>query len=558
MSQRRRPIGLTDHAFGALLALAYLLALGATADELAMSRDESFYVSAAESYAGYFESIADDSSSALDRRTIDRFWSSNHEHPGLIKGLYALSWQVQARTGIFPSDSMAHRFPAWVMAGLLLWLIYIFGARLWGRPAGCFAALAFALMPRVFYHAHLNAFDVPIALMITLTVYCYWRSLVDPRWAPAAGLAFGLALATKHNSWVLPGIFAIHFGLLVLAERSRRASSPKRRPLNLTPYWLLAMLTLGPLVMVATWPWLWHETLPRLGAYARFHLHHDYYNMAYFGQNYFRPPFPISYPFVMTAFTVSLTILALAAAGLGGQLRALLPLPWASRLWPRGRVSADRRLVDVLLFGCLFAPLVIIALPSSPIFGGTKHWITAYPFLALYAGLGFMRVARALRTLLPEGLGARRLSVYLASGSLLLAPSLHDTIHSHPFGLSNYTFLAGGAPGAADLGMNREFWGFNTGQLAEFFTAELPEGGTVWICDTTPGAWRMMQRDGRLPENIRPASRLPMADYALVHHEHHFNEVDFQAWVAFGSVHPVYVLEHDGVPIISVYKRPRD
>jgi len=40
-----------------------------------------------------------------------------------------------------------------------------------------------------------------------------------------------------------------------------------------------------------------------------------------------------------------------------------------------------------------------------------------------------------------------------------------------------------------------------------------------------------------------------------VHHEAHFREVDYQAWVSVGSVQPVHVLRYDGVPIISVYAR---
>jgi DNA gyrase inhibitor GyrI len=66
----------------------------------------------------------------------------------------------------------------------------------------------------------------------------------------------------------------------------------------------------------------------------------------------------------------------------------------------------------------------------------------------------------------------------------------------------------------------------------------------------------MLQRDGRLDPRIRPTGSLTTADYAIVHHEHHFAEVDFQIWEAFGSVRPAYVLTHDGVPIISVYKNP--
>ena len=171
-----------------------------------------------------------------------------------------------------------------VTAGLLLWLILIFGTRLYGRRAGVFAALAFALLPRPFYHAHLDAFDIPITLATTAVTYAYYRSLAQPSYAVWCGVLFGLALATKHNSWILPGIFGLHFVWTVLLSRIwARRGMP--RATSAVPYWLLAMLAFGPPIFYGGWPWLWHDTLRRLNAYASFHLHHDYYNIAYFGVN---------------------------------------------------------------------------------------------------------------------------------------------------------------------------------------------------------------------------------------------------------------------------------
>ena len=104
--------------------------------------------------------------------------------------------------------------------------------------------------------------------------------------------------------------------------------------------------------------------------------------------------------------------------------------------------------------------------------------------------------------------------------------------------------------------MNRQFWGFTTGSLVDYFNEEMPDGGTVWLCDTTDIAWRMLQRDGLIPANIRATGNLARADFVMVHYEHHFAEVDAQAWLAFGSAAPSKVLTYDGVPIITVYERP--
>jgi 4-amino-4-deoxy-L-arabinose transferase-like glycosyltransferase len=426
-------------------------------------------------------------------------------------------------------------------AGLLLWLIYAWGASVMRRDGALFAALAFATMPRAFYHSHLACFDIPIAFFVTLSAYAYWRSLTDRRWLPYLGLAFGLALATKHNSWILPGIFLIHF---LWIRRDQAGTHDGRR---FSWGWLPSMLLLGPLVLVATWPWLWYSAARRLLAYALFHLRHVHYTYEYFGVSYFEPPLPVSVPFVMTLLTVSLTVLVLSLLGVYAR-RDAIRLPRRAGEGPPGP-----RQTELLWLGCALAPMLAIALPSTPIFGGTKHWMTAYPFVALFAGWGFVAVlGRAELALVTS---KRRLSIGLMA--LLLLPGLVETAKSHPFGLSHYSAAAGGVPGAADLGMNRQFWGFTSGSLADWISERLPRGGSVWTCDTTHGAWAMMQRDGMLPSNIRAASRMGLADLVLVHHEPHFAEVDYQAWVALGTVQPVFVLRYEGVPIISVYENPK-
>ena len=562
-------VGLRDHLVGAAIAIVYLVVLLATASDLAMSRDESFYVTAAESYGRWYAQVFEDPETAFSQASIDQHWAYNNEHPALAKTVFAWTWLLDQRGwpalreavgldpgSLFATPSSAYRFGGMLSASLTLWLIYIFGTRAADRRLGLFAALAFASLPRVFYHAHLDAFDVPIVLMVTWVTYAYWRSLVSKRWAVMTGIAYGFALATKHNSWLVPGVLIIHFAWVAGQELARRRRGERQR-IELIPYWLIAMVALGPLLFVGSWPWLWHDTVPRFMAYARFHLHHDYYNMAYFGVNYFRPPFPISYPYVMTLFTVPFTFVVLMVFGIALRLRALLPEFLAKRLMPRGELRADARATDVLWLGSALLPLLVFALPNTPIFGGTKHWFTAYPFLCLFAGYAALHVIVSTESrLISRGL-AEAGPVSILSMAVLLAPGFVETAHSHRFALSHYTLAAGGVPGAADYGMNRQFWGFTTGSVVDYLKQKLPNGGSVFINDTTYGAFEMLKRDGLLPPNIHAEGRLTEADYVLVHHEHHFAEVDFQAWQAFGSVQPVHVLTYDGVPIVSIYEHPR-
>src|SRR4051812_27145643 len=189
-------VGMRDHLLGAFMALAYLVILLATSSELGMSRDEGFYVIAAERYGTWYDRLLEDPSAATQREIIDRYWSYNSEHPALPKTMFAWTWLIDQKAypklreavgltpaPLFSRPSMAYRFFGMLCGSLTLWLIYIFGARGADRRVGMFGALAFGTLPRIFYHSHLDCFDIPIVLMITWTVYAYWRSLVNRRWS---------------------------------------------------------------------------------------------------------------------------------------------------------------------------------------------------------------------------------------------------------------------------------------------------------------------------------------------------------------------------------------
>ncbi len=90
---------------------------------------------------------------------MDRYWSVNHEHPALIKSLFALSHRyLWSGFQSFKEQGTAYRFPAMVLSSLGVAVIYIWGARESGGSRARSLALSFALMPRVFHHSHLACF----------------------------------------------------------------------------------------------------------------------------------------------------------------------------------------------------------------------------------------------------------------------------------------------------------------------------------------------------------------------------------------------------------------
>jgi hypothetical protein len=345
---------------------------------------------------------------------------------------------------------------------------------------------------------------------------------------------------------------------------------------------------------------MWFDTLEHFRGYVNFHAKHDFYNIAYFGVNYFHPPFPVAYPFVLTAFTTPVITLVAAMLGMALFLRyrvqairlhfaasaaelVQLPPGWRTavrrfflRPWrssrPRplpddevARAQARSPGIGMFLAVNLLVPILIIAHPKVFIFGGTKHWMPAWPFLAIFAAIGAAWAFRRLAAAIPERfaqlkLGARKMPVRAfavgALSLLCLAPAAQGTAQSHPFGLSHYNLLAGGVPGSADLGMCRQFWGFTTGSLLPWLNANVPRNGAVFFHDTAWDSVRMFQTDGSLRKDIRWANGPETAVVSLIHHELHMAEVEHAIWQAYGIAAPTHVLTHEGVSIISVYVRP--
>ena len=537
------------------LVAGYVAALLSTVKDLGYSRDEGFYFHAARGYGKWFRMLFSDPEQALGRSVLDSYWQENHEHPALMKSLFFASQHLFEKV-LFEDRGTAYRFPTMLLSALAVGMTFVWGRRVLGRAGGVVAALAFACMPRVFYHSHLSCFDLPIAALWLFVAYAYQRSFDTRSWSWALGCAvlYGLALDTKHNAWFLPASLVAHLLLRhVLALRRPFRGWYRLR----IPAALVLMPLLGPLVFYAGWPWIWHDTWPRLQEYVRFHMSHVYYNIEFLGHTYFKPPFPRSYAWLMTAATVPATTLLLAAVGGGAGVRRY----WAARHEQEPPHSDGGPLLWLMCILVSYGPWV---LTGTPIFGGTKHWLTAYPFLALFAGQGFAWLHGVLEQR-GAALAGRYRTAFSARGRALLGVALAAclligpatmTWHSHPWGLSAYTPLVGGAPGAATLGLNRSFWGYTTGAIQETIDQHSGDGARVFVHDTAMDSFKMLQRDGRLRSDLRPWWTVSGSDLAIYHHEQHMSRVEHMIWVDYGTTTPVHVGAFDGVPVIWLYQRP--
>jgi hypothetical protein len=324
--------------------------------------------------------------------------------------------------------------------------------------------------------------------------------------------------------------------------------------LALRPQTWVGLLVLGPAVLVALWPWMWFDTVVHLREWLGFHFHHLHYNFEYQGTNWNAPPFPWHFALITTLFTVPFA--TLVASGLGFAM--------VIRRYRQGqRVDADfPALLLFLSAGVAMGPFL---LRTTPIFGAEKHWASAMPSLCIFAGLAVAwSVDRATQTLTRSWPKRNANRMQAAACALIMSSVVgaawYETRHAQPYALSHYNALAGGAPGGASLGMNRQFWGYSARGVLPYINSHADDDTRtpVYTHDASPAWGRYLGLKilaPGMPNSGHEVAGIRKSKIAIVVHELHFNRHDYLIWKAYGKVQPSFVLLYDGVPLVSVYVR---
>lgn len=578
---RPTPLDRWDWLVGAAVLLGTFALLMATLD-MGFTRDESFYFHAAYEYIGWFGELWDNLlagnlAESFTKANVDKHWGYNPEHPVLVKTLFALSHKLFHDKLDWMSSSAAMRLPGAAFGAIAVLFTYLFGRQSFGRQnfgrlAGLVAAGALLFQPRYFFHAHLTVFDVPVTALWLMVVYAYWRSYESKGWALATGVLWGLALSAKLNAFFLPPVLLMHWFFVHWREFGwRRDEAGARLKLPPVPWAFVAMAVIGPILFYALWPRHWFDTWNRVQWYLNFHLKHVHYFVWYFGEALNKPPFPMSFPWVMTAVTVPATILLSFVLGIWAAARQWRFVEWSKQWYAALRrrelpdTKAPKAGFDPKGTGLLIAinflfPIVLIGMPSTPVFGGTKHWMPAMPFLAMLSGAGVALACTLTMRALAEYKDklARPAVNWIVAGVLtlsVLGPAVYATWYSHPFGTSYYNELIGSYRGAADAQMMRQFWGYAARQGLPWLDENAPKRARVWTHNTTGYAWNMYRRDDMVRDDLRGAS-YRSSQYGLYHHQRAFTWRLTRLWNEYGTMAPAHVVSIDGVPMLSIYERP--
>lgn len=464
---------------------------------------------------------------AFDDEVIVRWWVQDPAfelHPPVSKLAVGLGWALFRHVwGNIP----AYRFSAAVWFAILIALVYLVVAEAYGCIAGVIASFSLLLMPRMFLHAHLANLDIPMATAWVATMHLFWQVVTKKSWlwAILTGISFGLALGTKLNAVLMPIVWVIWF-LFWCRNRSVFVK-------------IVLIVVMGFVVFIALWPWLYHNTLERLAYYVAMGYRFRQTVQYYLGQT---GTAPWHYPFVLTLAVVPAMTTLTYFTGTARVLKAYMQQP----------------------LGCYillnaFIPLLIAALGLQALYSGERHFMPAFPYLAMLAGIGFVSTQQVLeKRLLPKKVPQIWLQRMLVVSLVLLlfVPSLISIVKIHPYELSYYSELVGGLHGAIRLGLETTFWCESYKDCLPYLNANLPEGASIWVDE--PFVLRAYQEDNLLRQDLRPIGWDVISpygcDYALVQiRETGFTQVP-ELLDLMKHYQPVFTVSVEGVPLAMVYR----
>ncbi len=545
-----------DYFLSFLVAFFIFLYIFMTRGLIGFVRDEGFYMRTAENSAAWFQEIETDLKKGdilkpFTKKSINRYFEYNHEHPALVKNMFGFSLYIFNKKTSLLSLPSAIRLVAALFAAFLAILCYQMS--IWffnSRITAIVSPFFLFTMPHVFFHSHLACFDVPVMFFWSGTFLLFNRYLLvkTKKAAFLTAIFLGAALAVKHNAFFIPVLLL--FNWLIFYFVSFKKTSPGKAfkdfflsiPLV---FWLFVFVTIP--VYFLLWPWLWYDTFERFRWYLNFHAMHVNYPNYYFGEELASGPFPFLYPWVMSFFTTPLPQLIIFFGAIS---------LFVSRI--RANLKNEEGLVYFnFIMGALF-PIFLIALPSVPIFGGIKHWFTGYPIL-IAAGTFFLcdAISRMMKNINIKYVRAIT-AVILVFGIIAVIPA---NIKFAKRGAAFYNALMGGAQGAANSVMQRNFWGYDIMDLVETLNKTAEKNARIFIMGGNEGlnwnSFEYMKKEGIIRNDIRGVNSIEAADYAFFFYEKQNSNVLYSIYDVFKTVRPLAVSETDSVMYSALFRRKK-
>lgn len=327
------------------------------------------------------------------------------------------------------NDIDSYRVYGIVLAAALVALIFWWVSSVYSPLAGLVSALSLCLYPLFWAESHFNTEkDIPETVFWSFMLFSIWQAVKTKKikWNLAAGIFFGLALGTKFN--IIFSVFIIVPWLAFVFLKNKISFS---RPQIFLLLSFLLIPSLGYLIFVAAWPYLWADPIGRTLGVAKFYK--SIGTTTSFDPR-FQGPFGINlYPLIWIITTTPLVTLALVAIGVLGIIF---------------QKKTHNRLFTALVLLWLITPIARVTWRGAHVYGGVRQVMEYVPALSIVSGIGAYTIIKYFHKYKSQ---AR--FVILA----LFVPVLLTFINIHPNENVYFNELIGGLAGAKNK--NIPSWG---------------------------------------------------------------------------------------------------
>ncbi len=487
------------------------------------------------------------------------------------------SWLVfYKQLALLPFD-VAYNLPI-VIAGVLgITVLYFFLAEAINWKVGFLAAIFLFLTPRYFSDFHNDMKDAPMAAVFALNLWMLWRLVKYHRVKDLifASVAFALAFNTKINSIFIPAILAGWLILLKLINskheirstkqiQNSNAKNPKLFDVWNFLHWNLFRISnleflyflAAPAAAFLLWWFFWGDPIGQLKlAVSTFGGGADNIEVLLNGQWFCAgSTVPWYYPLWYLAITTPLPILLSFIIGVIWSISTVLVIQrthkktlngYDARIGYVPRQSSDDthfvtdfRTSSLLLILWLFLPLSRYLLPKIAVIDGVRHFEEVLYPVAAIAAFGFVQITKNIRPVFAAILF-----------SLVISHMSYVMFSSHPFQITYYNELIGGARGAFGK-YDLDYWGSSQKKAVEWLNASAQKDASVTIIMAGNVAGTYLRPD--LLARLNTMS-IENADYSIVLNRQSFFYRFFNVFDYLLTHKPIHTIEVNGAPLVWIF-----
>ncbi len=388
-----------------------------------------------------------------------------------------------------------------------LYLLFLIGSffllrKLLDAPTALCTLLILMTMPRLFFHAHLLALDLPVMALYFLTVLLFYKTMQKRSQVLIVTTSIILAaiIATKITGYFI--FIALLIYSLYYYIRYKQVPYVSAGRINV-PILFIVYIIAGIIFLTAS-PQLYSNPL---GFITYFQFNADRAGPVFLFGGLHDPWAPISYlyvPFALfTTFNAFHVIFAII-----GMLFVL-----------RNRQKKTFFMYLLIMFG---STLLFFMLPFVPKTDADRLFLVIYPFMALFGGIGFVEGVNILWSHMKKRWN-KDVLVLIAS-VLLLAAGIYSVGSSHPFESSYFNVFVGGTEGVADSNLFMVTYWQGEFLYALDWLNSLPAGTTISAHPyDTPLRWyraeKMLQQNLQIysptVDNVLNYGLVPLKQSAL-------------------------------------------